>query len=208
MPLSVSLGSTAKDVTDWITASAAVIQAVGSILAIIGAALITNHDRKESTREATSRRVSALAVVIFRSEDALRKPYDQLHANGGLAYSDVFGNQHDKNARTIEQCLKILREIPVHELGDWDLVSAVVDMEEALVTGRRALDTIRAENKAAKFYPDMADIDLSKLIAPVNLAAEAAARIHQAAHTNSRQRKARRYRVKPAVVGKEDAGNL
>jgi hypothetical protein len=201
MAIPVSIVSTTQDLSDWIVVGAAVVQAVGSVAAIIAATLIARHDRIEGRRLGLQSRNSALAAVISRAEDTLRESYDQLVAENGHAYGQVFGQTYGKNVRTLEQCLKILRAVPAHELGDWELVSAVFDMEEALVSGHAALEKIRAENKAVLMYPDMGRVNATPLEDPVNLAAEAVARIHNSAHRLSKPKRANKYRITPRYVG-------
>lgn len=201
MPLPVAIVSTANDLTDWLIVIAALIQAVGSVAAIAAAVLLTRHDRKEGVRMATQQRISALAVIMSRAEDTIRPPYVEVSARGGAAYSEFFGDRaFAKSIRALSQCQRILASVPVYELGDWELASAVIDMEEALVTGKAALEQIKASNLGAILYPDMANIDLTALVAPVNLAAGAMARVHQAAHRYSSSKMARKSRITPNLV--------
>jgi hypothetical protein len=202
MPFPVEIVGSRQDLSDWIVVGAAVVQAVGSVAAIIAAVLISRHDRLEGQRLAALGRVTALAAIMSKSEDSIRVPYNSLSVEGGAAFGRVFGAPYQDNLRKLDRCLTLLRAVPAHELGSWELASAVVEMEEALTTGKEALETIRVENPGLAVYPhNDDDLDLAQLVDPVNLAAEALARVHQASHRLSKSPRARRFQITPAYVG-------
>lgn len=204
MPFPIEIVSSRQDLSDWIVVGAAVVQAVGSVAAIIAAVLLARHDRLEGLRLAAQGKVSALAAIMSKAEETIRKPYTALSEEGSEAYARIFGAQYADTLRQLDRCLNILRAVPVYELGNWDLASAVVEMEEALTIGREALEQVRADNQGLKMYPAYGKLQLGPLERPVNLAAEANARVHQAAHRLAASRRARRMKITPAYVGEVD----
>lgn len=204
MPFPVEIVSSHQDLSDWIVVGAAVVQAVGSVAAIVAAVFLARHDRLEGQRLAAQGRVSALAAIMSKAEETIRKPYTALSEEGSEAYARIFGAQYADTLRQLDRCLNILRAVPAYELGNWDLASAVVEMEEALTIGRDALEQVRADNQGLKMYPAYGKPQLGPLERPVNLAAEATARIHQAAHRLSASAKAKGMKITPAYVGKMD----
>ncbi len=158
---------------------AAFLQAVLSAAAIFAAVKISEWDRNERARNESRRTVSALAVVFGRCEEALRDSYLAMRDEGGQGFIEVFtAERKTSRDRTIAQCRKIISETPALSLADWELVSALLDMEVALEKGAEALAVIERDNRATRLYPDMAAIDLRDLRAAVNMAAEAQARVH------------------------------
>lgn len=200
MSIPIEIVGRSQDISDWIVIGAAVAQAVGSVAAILAAIWVTNHDRAETRRAQRDKQISALASVLFKAEGTLRGPYEKMTAEPPARFGEVFaGEAWEANLRNLQRCQRIIGGIPVHEL-EWELASAVMEMEDALAVGIVELNTIHAGNRAALVYPDMAHVDVSGLRGPVNAAAAASARIHQLAHSNSRNRKVRKYRIGPATV--------
>lgn len=185
------------DVSVWAVV-AAFVQAVLSAAAIFAAVKISEWDRTERERSEMQRVVSALAAVFGRGEAVLRDSYITMRDGGGQGFIDVFtADEKASRNRTIAQCRKIIEETPALSLGDWELVSALIDMEAALADGQTALDTLESENVAARVYPGLAELDLVALKAAVNLAAEAQARVHQRAHQLAGLKRAK---ILPATV--------
>lgn len=177
---------------------AAYLQAVLSAAAIFAAVKISQWDRQERERRESQRIVSALAAVFGRGEEVLRDSYLAMRDEGGEGFIRVFTTEKKASRdRTIAQCRKIIGETPALSLGDWELVSALLDMEVALEKGEAALGVIERDNRALRLYPYMAAIDLLDLRAAVNLAAEAQARVHQRAHQLAGLKRAK---ISPATV--------
>jgi len=169
------------DLSVW-TVVAAFLQAVLSAAAIFAAVKISERDRTERERSEMRRVVSALAAVFGRGEAVLRDSYITMRDEGGQGFINVFtADEKATRNRTIAQCRKIIDETPALSLGDWELVSALIDMEAALEDGQTALDALERENGATRLYPAYAQLDLAALKDAVNLAAEAQARVTQRA---------------------------
>ena len=200
MDLKLEIGG--NDIGDAIVVGAAVVQAIGSVAAILAAYFLARHDRSETRRLQSSGRVSALAVIIFRSENLLREAWDRLEDQGLQGYFEVFSTEPwRERCRLRDRCLQALEAIPLHELEDWDLVSAVFEMIEALSTGFDALQEVQRLNAASRgFSEEFYKPDLSPLRGPVNLAAEASARVHNVAHRFSGNSEARKRRITANLV--------
>lgn len=197
MTLKVEIGG--NDIGDAILVAAAVVQAVGSVAAILIAVWISHRDRKEVRREAMSDRVSGLAALIFKSEEMIKKPYDIMDVEGWAGYKRMV-REWVEDARTRTQCVEALRAIPTHELQSWELVSAVMEMIEALAAIERSVDHFIAENRLTILYEAFGPPVLGDLAPAVNLAAEASARIHNQAHKWSSDKRARRKTIRPRIV--------
>ena len=201
MSLPVEIVGKATDLSDWFVIAAAWAQALLSAGAILAAYFLGKHDRDERIRQTSQAHVSALAVIIFRAEAVLREPWDAISANRGFGFIETMtGAAWDERARQGVRCAAALADIPLHELGDWELVSAVLEMRESLDAGMPVLRDMRVGNQSVHMYPDQARIDLGALQVPLNLAGRAAARIHTRAHKLSSNPEAKKMVISPTVV--------
>ncbi|WP_312598204.1 hypothetical protein [Brevundimonas sp.] len=198
MTLKVEIGG--NDIGDAIVVAAAVVQAVGSIAAILIAVWISHRDRKEIRREAMSDRVSGLAALIFKAEHLVKGGYVVL-TELGWAGQVVLRKEWREQETDRERCAAALRAIPLHELQNWELVSAVMEMEQALRMIEPATTAFLESNRLSSLYDRDIPPDPSGLAPAVNLAAEAAARIHNQAHRWSADKRARKHSIGPRVVG-------
>lgn len=199
MTLRVEIGG--GDIGDYILIGAAVVQAVGSVAAIVAAILIARHDRAEALRAETAARVSGLAAIIFRAEDIVRKPWDEIEQDSWIGWARFFDEEVIPDwERRREQCLTALQAIPLHELQDWDLVSATLEMIEALIAVEPLIQRIRASNSPWVRPAGDGEVKVDGLASVVNLAAQAAARVHHVGHRSSHDRRARKTSFKPRYV--------
>ncbi len=193
----VSLPPNQMDV--WVVV-AAWVQAVGSIAAIIAAFLITNHDRHETARMARDQRISALASIIFKGDDLLRNLYTDMTAAGEAARSTVLTQDRTGElGDAIGRVQAVLGAVPLHEL-DWELARAVMEMQQALANGHSAIREILSAGFYDAFGSSPTEIKYEKFRASVNLAGKAVARVGQAAHRNSKDQRARKYRITAQIV--------
>lgn len=185
MALPIEIVGKANDWSDWLAVAAALLQAVLSGAAIVAAGLITNHDRRETIRTQRQQRSDALAAVLFDANVAISQPYRHSIGYPFLKYPDVFrGPAWATNERRRHRCLRILRQVPIHELES-NIANAVLLMEEALVEAEPIFEAINKGYPEAVLYPDQAQVDLSVLKSPVNLAARAWALVEDETVRNS-----------------------
>lgn len=185
----------------WSQTMAAWVQAVGSAAAIAFAIWLSDRDRAEARRLDALDRVSALASILSKAEQTMRRPWDDMKLHGWDAYGRTFARANQiAREQTQERCLQVLTNIPLHEMRSWDLASAVMEMIEALSLSAAAFEEVRELNRPGMMYPDMQPLDPSPLAPVVNLAADSVARVHTAAHRLSTDPRARGTIIRPALV--------
>ena len=197
MTLKVEIGG--SDIGDAILVAAAVVQAVGSVAAIIAVGVFGHLDRVASRREAMSDRVGGLAALIFRAEELVKRSYDILAEEGWGGYPRMV-SEWGADAKERGRCAAALKAIPLHELQNWELVRAVMEMIEALARNEAQTNAFIESNRLVILYEAFGPPDTSELASGVNMAAEAAARLHNQAHFWSSRKAAHKHRIKPRIV--------
>jgi hypothetical protein len=137
MSIPVEIVGRSQDLGDWIIVAAAVVQAIGSVLAILAAAWLTNHDRREALvlQRIEKRRAfgGVLAECHFTADLAARSLQTledaRWAAEGYLGRNDYI--------RRLEMCADALGAVPLHEVDEFEAV-------EGFVQARCAVDDLLA----------------------------------------------------------------
>lgn len=138
---------------DWLNSNAAAIQAVGSVVAIliaVGVAWLSHWlDIRRSQRAVRLEKVQALeavASIVINAMNLIETAKEQVCDCGGESLLNYCTEIHDPGA--FELAAEALREIPIAQLPDFEVVKPVIEMRALIQKLPPMIENIR------RWHPD------------------------------------------------------
>lgn len=124
------------------------VQAVGSVAAIIAAIALSWWQQRESSRlqgrqfeRARYEKVSGIGGLL---ESLYGEMWEANNAAGGGGWYDYIITKFDR--AKFQRAIDALEQAPLHELGNWRIVTTCVAAREASITACRLLERLQDEN--------------------------------------------------------------
>lgn len=120
------------------------LQATGSIAAIVGAYWVAEHQARQQRRQALEmdllsrkRSFEAFRAIVENGDKCLH----EVEFIGGASPTAEFVKYWEQAARRFNDAINALAAIPLHSLGSYEAVRAVVGMKDTLLAARDAVDS-------------------------------------------------------------------
>lgn len=153
MSIPVEIVGKANDLTDWLIVSAALVQAVGTIVAIYWAGKIARDERREAQKHEGLAKARSLAALMELALKHAHVAADCLAAEPVAAERLWMDGTIEEASRQVNRAEKALRRVPVFALDDERLIEALLEFRDGINLIRSEIRAGKRQLKAREGYP-------------------------------------------------------